>query len=102
MTTAIHIETDKERRTRQAQHEAFWNRPEAEIWRELTPPEEDLPPDHRGGPYRWFRSPERHRLGENPQDGSAPLNGAGLAVLSYGFLRRNRQTMEKFDARLLS
>lgn len=57
MTTAIHIETDKERRTRQAQHEAFWNCPEAEIWRELTPPEEDLPPDHRGGPYRWFRSP---------------------------------------------
>jgi hypothetical protein len=57
MATPIHIETDEERRTRQAQHEAFWNRTETEIWRELVPPEEDLPPDHRGGPHRWFRSP---------------------------------------------
>lgn len=46
------------RRARErAEHEAFWNRPMEEIARELSPAEEDLPPDHRGGPYRWFRSP---------------------------------------------
>jgi len=39
-----------------AEHEAFWRRPLEEIRRELQPAEEDLPLDHRGGPYRWFRS----------------------------------------------
>lgn len=57
MTTTHHIETEEERRERQAKHEAFWNRPEEEVFRDLQPAEEDLPPDHRGGPYRWFRSP---------------------------------------------
>jgi hypothetical protein len=57
MKTPIHIETDEERRARQIQHEAFWDRPETEVMSELVPPEEDLPPQARGGPYRWFRSP---------------------------------------------
>jgi hypothetical protein len=56
MTTIHHIETDEERKERQARHEAFWNRPEGEVWRELTLAEEDLPPYRRGGPHRWFRS----------------------------------------------
>jgi hypothetical protein len=46
------------RRARErAEHDAFWNRPEGEIWGDLQPAEEDLPPERRGSPYRWFRSP---------------------------------------------
>ncbi len=39
-----------------AASEAFWNRPEEEIWRDLVVPEEDLPPSQRGHPNRQFRS----------------------------------------------
>lgn len=47
-----------DRRARErVEHDAFWNCPADEVWRELVPAEEDLPPDRRGGPYRWFRSP---------------------------------------------
>jgi hypothetical protein len=39
------------------QAEDIWKLPEREFWREISPPEEALPPSGRGGYYRWFRSP---------------------------------------------
>lgn len=40
---------------RKAKEDAFWDRPD--VLREMGIAEEDLPPSHRGGPYRRFRSP---------------------------------------------
>jgi hypothetical protein len=51
-----YLETNEERAERQAKADAFWNRPQAEVMRDLVIREEDLPLDHRGGPYRQFRS----------------------------------------------
>jgi hypothetical protein len=48
-------ETAGERAAREVGEAAFWDQPDA--LRQLTIPEEDLPPSHRGGPYRVFRSP---------------------------------------------
>jgi hypothetical protein len=41
-----------------AESDAFWDRPEGAALRDLQPAEEDLPPNRRGGPNRWFRSPK--------------------------------------------
>ena len=51
------LETDEERDSREARTRAFWDRSEGEIFRDLILPEEDLPAELRGGPHRWFRSP---------------------------------------------
>jgi hypothetical protein len=56
MTHRSYFETDEERATREARAEAFWNRGDSEIFSDLILPEEDLPPERRGGAYRWFRS----------------------------------------------
>jgi hypothetical protein len=52
-----YFETDEERAAREARAEAFWNRSDSEIFSGLILPEEDLPPERRGGTSRWFRSP---------------------------------------------
>ena len=50
------LETPEQRAERLAQADAFWSRPEDELWRDLVLPEEDLPMSSRGGAHRWFRS----------------------------------------------
>jgi hypothetical protein len=46
----------EERAERKRREDAFWNRLEDEIRRDLVIPEEDIPAKYRGGPRRWFRS----------------------------------------------
>ncbi len=58
------LETDAQRALREARTRAFWDRNEDAIWRDLIPPEEDLPASRRGGPYRWFKSPNVADLGK--------------------------------------
>jgi hypothetical protein len=57
MTRWSFLETDEERSAREARAEAFWKRSDSETFSDLILPEEDLPPERRGGMYRWFRSP---------------------------------------------
>jgi hypothetical protein len=47
---------EEERAERKRREDAFWNRLEDEIRRDLVIPEEDLPAKYRGWPRRWFRS----------------------------------------------
>jgi hypothetical protein len=54
--TGSELAAEKERAERKRREEAFWNRPEDEVQRDLVIPEEDLPARYRGGPHRWFRS----------------------------------------------
>jgi hypothetical protein len=57
MTHWSYLETDEERAARETRAEAFWTESESEIFGDLILAEEDLPPERRGGAYRWFRSP---------------------------------------------
>jgi hypothetical protein len=57
MTHWSYLETDEERAARETRAEAFWIGSDSEIFSDLILPEEDLPPERRGGAYRWFRSP---------------------------------------------
>jgi hypothetical protein len=54
MTHWSYLETAEERAAREARAEAFWIGSDSN---NLVLPEEDLPPERRGGMYRWFRSP---------------------------------------------
>ena len=50
-------ETEEERAKRLAAGKAFWDRPADQVMGDFTIPEEDLPPQCRGGYCRQFRSP---------------------------------------------
>jgi hypothetical protein len=49
-------ESPEERIERKKREEAFWNRSDEQIRRDLVVPEEDLPAICRGNTRRWFRS----------------------------------------------